>query len=510
MPPRLAPVKGWSRSEGMVAPAQALFFRMPGVDQILSAIVQQGADELRLVTDEAPVVLARGAPRRFTMAATPDATLRQLLGELLSVERTRELDTTGHATFEHHAKGLGAFGVTFVLDAGRRLEATFRRGPLVRPTNEAPPGPALASAEPRRAATPSAAQPTAFHARFHELCEEAARVRASDIHLADGEPTYFRVDGRLQRVSSSAESVSSYLSLDGDLQATAQHGPARDFGAELPNGQRLRISVYRTGVGLAAAVRLLPRTAPALDELNLPLALDDLADISHGLVLLCGATGSGKSTTLAALCRRALERRSVVLLTLEDPIEFALPQTGQSIARQRQIGRDVPDFVTGLRDALRADPDVIMVGELRDTETIRLALTAAETGHLVLASLHSGSAAGCIERVVDAYPSEQRPSIRAQLAEALRAVVVQKLLPRARGTGRVPALEVLRATHATANVVREGKTAQIGTLLQGGKREGMLSLERCLADYVQAGVVTEDVARAAANERDSLAMYLAK
>jgi twitching motility protein PilT len=151
-----------------------------------------------------------------------------------------------------------------------------------------------------------------------------------------------------------------------------------------------------------------------------------------------------------------------------------------------------------------------MVGELRDTETIRLALTAAETGHLVLASLHSGSAAGCIERMIDAYPPEQRPSIRTQLADALRAVVVQKLLPRARGSGRVPALEVLRVTHAAANVVREGRTAQIGTLLQGGKREGMLSLERCLADYVHAGVVGEDVARAAANDRDSFATYLTK
>ncbi|HWP08864.1 MAG TPA: PilT/PilU family type 4a pilus ATPase [Polyangiaceae bacterium] len=488
---------------------------MPGVDQILSAITQQGADELRLTSDEVPVVLAAGLPRRFTMASTPEATLRQLLGELLSPERQRELETSRLVEFEHHPKNLGRFAVTLLLDSERRLQATFRRGaPGMAVRSEgASPAPALPAGS-ERAATPPVTSPQSasleLDPRLVELCVEAARLRASDIHIADGEPTFLRIDGRLERVSEARDGVRSYLRLDGAAETRAESGASLDFGIELESRQRLRISVYRTGAGLAAAIRLLPRLAPALEELNLPLPLDDLSEVSHGLVLLCGATGSGKSTTLAALCRRALERRSVVLLTLEDPVEFVLPSANRSLARQRQIGRDVPDFAAGLRDALRADPDVIMVGELRDTETMRLALTAAETGHLVLASLHSGSAAGCIERMIDAYPPEQRPSIRTQLADALRAVVVQKLLPRARGAGRVPALEVLRVTHAVANVVREGRTAQIGTLLQGGKREGMLSLERCLADYVHAGVVSEDVARAAANDRDSFATYLTK
>jgi twitching motility protein PilT len=228
------------------------------------------------------------------------------------------------------------------------------------------------------------------------------------------------------------------------------------------------------------------------------------------LVLLCGATGSGKSTTLAALSRHALEHRSILLVSLEDPIEFALSATRQSLVRQRQVGRDVKDFTAGLRDALRSDPDVIVVGELRDAETIRLALTAAETGHLVLASLHSGSAAACIERVIDAYPAEQRTQIRIQLADALRAVVVQRLVPRARGAGRVPALEVLRVTHGVGNVIREGKTAQVAGMLQAGKRDGMLSLDRCLAEYVQAGTITLEHAKAHANDLDSLTMYLSK
>jgi len=244
--------------------------------------------------------------------------------------------------------------------------------------------------------------------------------------------------------------------------------------------------------------------------LQLPLNLASLAELPNGLVLLCGATGSGKSSTLAALSRHALEQRSILLVTLEDPIEFQLRASAQSIVRQRQIGRDTESFTSGLRDALRSDPDIIVVGELRDPETIRLALTAAETGHLVLASIHSGSAADCVERVVDAYPADQRSQIRVQLADALRAVVVQRLLPRHRGSGRIAALEVLRVNRAVSNVIREAKTAQLGTLLQAGKREGMISLERCLADYVQSGAVSLEQARAAANDADSLAMYLAK
>jgi twitching motility protein PilT len=242
----------------------------------------------------------------------------------------------------------------------------------------------------------------------------------------------------------------------------------------------------------------------------MPMALDDLAELPHGLVLVCGATGSGKSTTLAALAQEALRRRSIVLTTLEDPIEYALSPPEKSLVRRRQVGRDVRDFATGLRDALREDPDVLLLGELRDKETIGLALTAAETGHLVLSSLHSRSAASAIERIVDSYPAEGQGQIRAQLADSLRAIVVQRLLPRARGEGRIPAIEVLRVNHAVGALIREGKTAQIASTLQAGKREGMMSLERCLADRVLAGEVRIEDARAVANELGSLAMYVGK
>jgi len=175
--------------------------------------------------------------------------------------------------------------------------------------------------------------------------------------------------------------------------------------------------------------------------------------------------------------------------------------------RQRQIGRDVKDFATGLRDALREDPDILVVGEMRDRETISLALTAAETGHLVLTSLHSRSAASAVERIVDVYPPERQGQVRVQLADALRAVVAQRLVPRARASGRLPALEVLRGTHAVATAVREGKTAQIPSIVQSSRRDGMLPLERCLADLVQSGKITIEAARAVANEPSSLAEY---
>jgi twitching motility protein PilT len=498
---------------------------MPGIDQVLSIIVQQGANELRLGTDQEPQVFAMGARRRFTMSSTPDAALRQLLGDILSVERESELSGKGRVQFDYDAGGIGQFQVFLSARSDSGFSITFiqssKRAGKAAATIDQTAAAAVEPSTPSTQTTPQATKPLEYRtleqpqvncsAGLLELVERATMSRASDIHLADGQVPCLRVDGRLKALSDLPTIlVSECFGLNSDLNSRVMGGTALEIGLEISSRERLRVTVYRMQVGLAAAIRLLPPLTPQLSELNMPLPLQGLAELAHGLVLLCGSTGSGKSTTLAALSRHALEHRSVLLVTLEDPIEFVLPTSNQSIVRQRQVGRDVADFTTGLRDALRSDPDVIMVGELRDAETIRLALTAAETGHLVLASLHSGSAAACVERVIDAYPSDQRSQIRIQLADALRAVVVQKLLPRARGAGRVPALEVLRVTHGVANVIREGKTAQIGTMLQAGKRDGMMSLEHCLADYVKAGMVTTEQAKAAANDPDSLTMYLSK
>ncbi len=507
---------------------------MARVDSLLSILAQQGANELRLGTDKEPKMLAFGAAKRLSIPTTPEDTLRELLGEILTPDREQTLKAQGRIEVAYEAAGLAVFQVKLSMRPGG-FDVVFLRESR-RPSAVAAPAPVPASVPtPAVAFAPLAVGPA--HAPAHSppaaplptaaltsvpgpstppapdepptpalqrLLAAAFAMRASDLHLTDGQPPLVRVDGALRRLADEA------VELAATVGPSLLHGFSGDAGLDIPGTGRARLHVFRTSEGLAAAVRLLPPLAPTLASLHLPVPLEDLVTLPHGLVLVCGATGSGKSTTLAALAQEALRRRSIVLTTLEDPIEHGLVASESSLVRRRQIGRDARDFASGLRDALREDPDVLLVGEMRDPETIGLALTAAETGHLVLSSLHSGSAASAVERIVDAYPPARQAQIRVQLADSLRAVVVQRLLPRARGTGRIPALEVLRVSHAVASLVREGKTAQIASAMQSGRREGMISLERCLADRVQAGEVRLEDAKAASNDPASLSMYMNK
>jgi twitching motility protein PilT len=380
--------------------------------------------------------------------------------------------------------------------------------PLVPLAERGPFAPSSSGPEPR---TPSeaAAHPTSsFEAtELAALLAEAAERGATDVHLTEGHPPFVRVNGSLVALDMRLPDLSSIVAIDPAGAQRLASGGSVDLALDVPRVGRARVHAFTSADGLALAIRLLPSAAPRLAGLHMPVALDRLIDEPHGLVLVGGATGAGKSTTLAALAQEALTRRSIVLTTLEDPIEYALTPGPGSIVRRRQVGRDVRDFATGLRDALRQDPDVLLVGEMRDVDTINLAMTAAETGHLVLSSIHCRSAASAIERIVDAYRPARDMHIRGQLAESLRAVVVQHLVPRARGSGRVPVVEVLRVNRAVAAMIREGKTAQLSTAIQSGKSEGMLSLERSLADRVLAGEIRMEDARAVANDLDSLASY---
>ncbi|MFO0756825.1 MAG: PilT/PilU family type 4a pilus ATPase [Byssovorax sp.] len=511
---------------------------MARIDSILSIVVQQGATELRLGTDREPKMLAHGTPKKLALPVTPDDMLRHLLGDLLSAERERILTDKGRLELPYDAGSLGMFQVKMTRREGEpgALDVVLTKGgarPAAAPERASPTPersfPAAERSLPAAGATPIApmeaplpAPPASpqyaaitvgADAGLGALVARAARSRASDVHLLDGRAPVIRVDGALKALDASPiASVSTLLSacLDAPARARLDEGRSVDAALHVEGVGPLRINIYRAAEGLAAAIRMLSPEVPALSSLSLPVNLDDLVDLPHGLVIVCGPTGSGKSTTLAALAESALRRRSIALITLEDPIEYTLRPGPSSLVRQRQVGRDVKDFATGLRDALREDPDVLLIGEMRDPETISLALTAAETGHLVLTSLHSRSAASAVERIVDTYPAERQGQIRVQLADALRAVVAQRLLPRARGSGRVPALEVLRGTSAAGNVIREGKTAQLGSLIQAGKREGMIPLERCLSDLLSSGQITAEAARAAANEPASLSMYLGK
>ncbi len=503
------------------------------IDAILGIMLQQGANELRVGTGRAPRILRDGAPKRLTMRETSEAELWHLVGGLLSSEGERGLRAGERVELVYDAGPLGSFQTAIEPRPGEGgFDAVFLQVPARPPSGgersargPAAPGDSLASHEASdadRASSPLAGVPgpspggPSGWAPGRELVNvlvRAAAARASDLHLCSGERAALRIDGRLRSLDLDDVPDCERL-LDGCLDSTSRarlaSGASVDLAFDIPDVGRFRANVYRTANRLAAAVRILPPAAPSLASLRLPVALDDVVDLPQGLVILCGPTGSGKTTTLAALASEALRRRPVAVLTLEDPIEYVLTPGPDSaaIVRQRQIGRDVRDFAAGLRDALREDPDILVVGEMRDAESISLALTAAETGHLVLTSLHCGSSASAVERIADAYPPERQTQVRVQLADVLRVVVAQRLLPRARGGGRVAALEVLRATHAVGCAVREGKTQQIPGIIQSSRREGMLPLERCLADMVRDGAITVDAARAIANEPASLESYL--
>ncbi len=436
------------------------------LDSLLKVLVSNGGDELVLARGEAPAFFAAGRPLKLFLrelgADRHEAVLRELGG-------ASEWDAGEHGTFRVTVRGA----------EGDRIR-------LYKGADEEP-------------EEPEAPAPTAGTDALGVLLDYAAELGASDLHLATGEPAVLRTDGQLKPLGANVQDVEALLGpvLDDADRAELARGGSVDHAVRTPGGNRFRGNVYRCDRGLAAAFRVLRPEAPALAALDLPVALDWCVDFRHGLVLFCGPTGSGKSTTMAALAREALRRRRGMLLTLEDPVEYTFAPVPGSLVRQREIGRHVADFPTGLRDALREDPDLLLVGEMRDPESIQLALTAAETGHLVLASLHSRTAPSAIERIVDSYPPERQRQVRVQLADALRAVISQRLLPRASGAGRVPAVEVLKITPAAAHLIRDGKTPGLVSVMQTGGDEGMVPLDRCVQELVRRGRITPEVAREA-------------
>src|SRR5581483_3920653 len=353
------------------------------------------------------------------------------------------------------------------------------------------------------------------------LLAETVRRGASDLLLVPGSPPMLRVDGRLVAMPAAALSAESLQSLfEGHLGARHRRA-LRDDGAvdltiRLPlesghpdgrgTGWRFRVNLHRQRGHLAAALRALPRRVPTLEELHLPTTLADLVAPTRGLILVCGPTGAGKSSTLAALVGHLNRTRAAHVLTIEDPIEYE-HASQKCLVEQIEVGVDAPSFAAALRAALRQDPDVILVGEMRDLETVTTALTAAETGHLILATLHTNDVVQAVHRIVDVFPAEQQAQIRQQLALALHAVVVQQLVPRRDRPGRVPAVEVLTATYAVRNHIRSEQLHRLYTEVTMGKRHGMISLEESLARLVRAGAVDPEEARircAHPDELDSL------
>lgn len=337
---------------------------------------------------------------------------------------------------------------------------------------------------------------------LHEVLEGAAPARASDVHIAAGSPPLYRIDGRLRSVSSeswgSAKVEQALYSLLSPLQAAqfdAEH--ELDLAFTLQSGRRIRVNLFRERGAVAAAVRVVSTTIPSLDELSLPPQVARFADMPRGLVLVTGPTGMGKSTTLAAIVDRINRTHAKHIMTIEDPIEF-VHTSARSLVQQREVGTDTKSFAEALRRLLRQDPDVIMVSDLRDLESIQFALEAADTGHLVLATLHTQSAAQTINRIVDVFSGSQQAQVRAQLSTALKGVISQTLVPVASGVGRIPAVEIMFTSPAIANLIREGRTHQIPSAMVTSGEDGMITLDQSLAHLVNQGTLEFEAAIARA------------
>ncbi|WP_425061344.1 type IV pilus twitching motility protein PilT [Sporomusa carbonis] len=342
---------------------------------------------------------------------------------------------------------------------------------------------------------------------INTLLREAVAEQASDIHLTVGVPPVFRLRGSLTPTKHQPltykDTEAIFLSItNADQQAKFHQLGELDFSYAIEGLSRFRVNAFRQRGSIAVAIRVVTEQVPTLEQLGHPEVLKTLARKPRGLVLVTGPTGSGKSTTLAAMINLINHERACHIITLEDPIEY-LHKHNTSIINQREINADTKSFANALRAALREDPDVILVGEMRDVETIGIAITAAETGHLVFATLHTGDAAQTIDRIIDVFPPYQQQQIRIQLSLTLQGIVAQQLLPRRDGTGRVAALEVMLATPAVRNLIREGKTHQLASVIQTGAKIGMKAMDMSLRDLYRRGIVTYDEALARAMDQET-------
>ncbi len=334
-----------------------------------------------------------------------------------------------------------------------------------------------------------------------ELLHLTIKNNASDLHLSAGLPPIIRVDGDLRQLNSPALDHSEVVNIIDDVMNDKQRKEYNDhleidFAFEIENIARFRVNAFNQARGAAAVFRVIPSKILSLEDLNLPPIFTEMASYPNGLILVTGPTGSGKSTTLAAMVDYINANRQDHILTIEDPIEF-VHTSHQCLVNQREVHRDTCSFSAALRSALREDPDVILVGELRDLETMRLAMTAAETGHLVLATLHTNSATKAINRIIDVFPGDEKAMIRTMLSESLQAVVAQTLLKKT-GGGRIAALEVMICNAAIRNLIREDKIAQMYSAIQTGQSQGMLTLDQHLMQLVDQNIITRIIARNAA------------
>ena len=340
-----------------------------------------------------------------------------------------------------------------------------------------------------------------------ELLAFVVKNKASDLHLSSGLPPMIRVHGDVRRINLPAMEHKDVHGMMYDIMNDGQRkfyeeNLECDFSFAIPNLARFRVNAFVQQRGAAAVMRTIPSKILSLEDLKAPKIFGDIADQPRGMVLVTGPTGSGKSTTLAAMVNHKNETELGHILTVEDPIEF-VHESKKCLINQREVGPHTLSFSNALRSALREDPDVILVGEMRDLETIRLAMTAAETGHLVFGTLHTSSAAKTIDRIIDVFPAEEKEMVRAMLSESLRAVISQSLLKTKDGMGRVAAHEIMIATPAIRNLIREAKVAQMYSAIQTGQSFGMQTLDQNLLELVKRNVISVEEARSKAANKDT-------
>jgi twitching motility protein PilT len=498
---------------------------MAAIDSLLSLIDAQQASGIVLRAREAPVMIG-GKGRGLTMPPMSQVTLETFVSEVLGPQELETLNASGACDTVYRVAQAGTFSVEARRSADN-LSLKLRRGgasvakpaaapqaPTAPPSPFAAPvplpalmveAPALVSAPPQDPAQ------AALAARLSATLARAATHEVSDLVVSTGQPLWIRTAAGFSASSANAigeVEIRAFVDsiLDGRRRQILDSTGSVDAPWVAPEvddegAQRFRVNVFTQAHGLAVALRPINRRAPALADLGLPESLAALANLTGGMVLVVGATGAGKSTTLAALLERINRTRASHVITLEDPIEFVY-QPRRSLVHQREVGNHVESFAAGLRSALREAPDIILVGEMRDRETAALALTAAETGHLVLSTLHSGSAAMAIDRIVDIFPEHQQGQVQQQIAGSLRAVLTQQLLPGVAPATRYPAIELLTVNYAVAALIREGKTHQLATQIQTGRDDGMITFESSLFELLCAGRISRDTALGAA--RDSV------
>ena len=338
-----------------------------------------------------------------------------------------------------------------------------------------------------------------------ELLAFSVKHNASDLHLSAGLPPMIRVDGDIRRINVPALEHKVVHSLVYDIMNDKQRKDfeeflENDFSFEIPGLARFRVNAFNQARGAAAVFRTIPSKVLTLEDLGCPQTFRDIVDVPRGLVLVTGPTGSGKSTTLAAMMDYKNDNDYAHILTIEDPIEF-VHSSKKCLVNQREVHRDTLGFAEALRSALREDPDIILVGELRDLETIRLAMTAAETGHLVFGTLHTSSAAKTIDRIIDVFPAGEKSMVRSMLSESLRAVIAQTLMKKI-GGGRAAAWEIMIGTPAIRNLIREDKVAQMYSVIQTGQAAGMQTMDQALRELVDKGIVSRIDARSKAQNKD--------